>query len=126
MITPFSWWHGTSFFSLSSDQRPENVYNTSDVFKTLLFGAPEESILGPILFIIFSSVLFHIYNDLDYMNYADDISLYVCRQNYTEAIELLQPTINNIFTWFKHNRLLVNSGKSLFWFARMRKPVWKY
>ena len=37
------------------------------------------------------------------MEYADDTILYVCRQNYTEAIE-----------FFKSNRLAANSSKSNF------------
>ena len=39
---------------------------------------------------------------------------YVCRQNYAEAIESLEPTISNISAWFKNNRLVVNPGKSHF------------
>ena len=58
--------------------------------------------------------MFYIYNDLDYANYADDTAPYVCRQNYAEAIEFLEPTINNIFVWLKKNGVLANSGKSNF------------
>ena len=80
-----------------------------------MFGVPQESILGPILFIFFFLLdLFYIYNDLDYASYADDTTPYVCRQNYAEAIEFLELTINNIFAWFKKNGLVANSGKSHF------------
>ena len=58
--------------------------------------------------------LFYIYNDLDYASYADDTTPYVCRQNYAEAIEFLELTINNVFAWFKDNGLVANSGKSHF------------
>ena len=68
----------------------------------------------PFLFIIFLSDLFYIYNDLDYASYPDDTTPYVCRQNYAEAIEFLEPTINNIFAWFKNNRLVATSSKSHF------------
>ena len=52
---------------------------------------------------------------MDYVNYADDTTPYVCRQNYgDEAIEFLEPTINNVFDWFKYNGLVANSGKSHF------------
>ena len=79
-----------------------------------MFGVPQGSILGPVLFIIFLSDLFYIYNDLDYASYADDTTPYVCRQNSAEVIEFLEPTINNIFSWFKNNGLVANSGKSQF------------
>ena len=51
---------------------------------------------------------------MDYASYADDTTPRVCRQNYGEAIEFLESTINNIFAWFKNNGLVANSGKSHF------------
>ena len=83
-------------------------------YLNILFGVHLGSILGPILFIIFLPNLFYIYNDLDYASYTDDITPYVCRQNHAEAIKFLEPTINNIFAWFKNNGLVANSGKSHF------------
>ena len=51
---------------------------------------------------------------MDCARYPDDATPYICRQNYAEAIEFLEPTINNIVTSFKHNGLIANSGKSHF------------
>ena len=83
-------------------------------YLNILFGVPEGSILGPILLIIFLSDLFYIYNDFDSASYTDDTIPYVCRQNYVEAIEFLEPTINSIFAWFRNKELIVNSGKNYF------------
>ena len=65
-------------------------------YLNILFGVSQGSILGPILFIIFLSDLFYIYNNLDYVSYADDATPCLCRQNYAEVIEFLEPTISNI------------------------------
>ena len=99
---------------LKSRKQRTRIGSAFSDYLNVLFGVPQGSILGPILFIIFLSDLFYIYNDLDYANYADDTTPYVCRQNYAEAIEFLEPTINNIFVWLKKNGVLANSGKTNF------------
>ena len=99
---------------LESRKRKTRIGSAFSDYPNILFGVPQGSILGPILFAIFLSNLLYIYNDLDYANYADDTTPYVCRQNYAEVIEFLKPTINNMFPWFKNNGLVANSGKSHF------------
>ena len=99
---------------LKSRKQRTRIGSAFSDYLNILFGVPQGSILGPILFIIFLSDLFYIYNDLDYANYADDTTPYVCRQNYAEAIEFLEPTINNIFAWFKNNGLVADLSKSYF------------
>ena len=83
-------------------------------YLNVIFGVPQGSILGPILFIIFIADLFFIVDDIDYASYADDTTPYACRKNIIEAIEFLEPRLSNIFKWFEHNGLVANSSKSHF------------
>ena len=49
-----------------------------------------------------------------YTSFTNDTYLYVCRQNFFEAINYLQPKINKTFTWFYQHGFVANSGESHF------------
>ena len=78
-----------------------------------VWSSPRVHFRSNFIYIVFLPDLFYIYNDLDYASYADGTTPYIW-QNYAEAIELLEPAINNIFAWFKINGMVANSGKSQF------------
>ena len=80
----------------------------------VLFGIPQGSILGHILFIIFIEGLFFTSNDIDFVSYATDTPPYVCWQNFSEVIIFLESNVTNVFKWFHENDLMANSSKSHF------------
>ena len=71
-------------------------------WEDMLFGIPQASILGPILFNIFLSDLFLIIDDVDIANYAEDSTIYKEHENIDELIKSLQNAIAKLLKWFSH------------------------
>ena len=81
---------------------------------TVLFGVSQGSILGPLLFQIFIAGLFYLNCDLDFASYAGDTTPYICGQDFSSIINVLESNFNTLFNWFRQNGIIANSGKSHF------------
>ena len=87
--------------------------NSSDsTFKEILFGVPQGSILGTLLFNIYICDLYLENCDIDIANYADDNTPYVCSSDIDFVIFKLQINTERIFGWFYNNNLISNAKKS--------------
>ena len=77
-------------------------------------GIPQGSILAPILFNIFIKDMFMIIEQSDICNFADDYTLYSCREWLTEIKENLFFDTKGILNWFRLNSLKANPGKYIY------------
>ena len=72
-------------------------------FLHILFDVPQEPILGLILIKISIADLFFINNDIEFASYGDDTTHYVCGQNFSKVINILESNVTNVFKWFHEN-----------------------
>ena len=80
-------------------------------WEEILFGVPQGSILGTLLFNIFLCDLFLIKKETSFASYADDNTPYVTAENLDEVIKSLEKDSIKLFQWFSDNQLKANHDK---------------
>ena len=95
---------------LNREQRTR-INNSYSTCAEIVFGVPQGSILGPLLFNIFLTDLFFIANRMDIANYADDNTPYATANDIGSLIASLEEASKSLFTWFDNNLMKSNADK---------------
>ena len=80
-------------------------------WEEILFGVPQGSILGPLLFNIFLCDLFFIMSKTEFASYADDNTPYNSGQNIDNVIRTLENDSVRLLKWFSNNQMKANKDK---------------
>jgi exonuclease III len=95
------------------------IMDAMSVLAELLFGVPQGSVLGPLLFVIYILPLSDIIrrHGVTLHSYADDTQLYIAfdhkdPSSISKAVETLEACVDDIRIWMIKNRLKMNDSKT--------------
>ena len=96
---------------LTNRKHRTKVNSSYSSWEEILFGVPQGSILGPLLFNIFLCDMFFAMKDIDFASYADDNTLYVSSDSIEGVIRILENNSINLFKWFSDSMMKANKDK---------------
>ena len=96
---------------LSNRKQRTKINDAYIKYCEILFGVPQDSILGPLLFNIYICDMFYDINDCDIASYADDNTPYASSSNLDALIDKLEESSNNLFQRFRNNHMTANVAK---------------
>ena len=89
----------------------EKINDVYSKYYEILFGVPQGSILGPLLFNIYICDMFYDIDDCNIASYADDNAPYASSSNLDALINKLEESTYNLFQWFRNNHMKANADK---------------
>ena len=95
--------------------RTQRVRHNGNVSNEIKFqgGIPQESCLGPTLFIFYINDVFRSINEnVNIMMFADDCVLYKSHESCDNVLDGLQKGLDNYVEWRRKNNMHLNAGKT--------------
>ena len=97
---------------LTNRKQRVKINNDYSSWVDIIYGVPQGSILGPLLFNIFLCDLFFCIPNINIASYADDNTPYATGSDANSVIHDLENTASIMFNWFENNGMKANPKKS--------------
>ena len=94
--------------------RTQYVYynNCKSDQRDIVCGAPQGSILGPLLFILHVNYITYTSNVPDSILFADDTTILYSHKDIKSKMDVVNEELKEVSNWFKANKLSVNASET--------------
>ena len=99
---------------LSHRQQCVMIHGHASTYNTVVCGVPRGSVLGPLLFLLHITDLFHVSNLLSIILFADDTNIFFRHNDLPSLVSILNVELARVSSWFNANKLTVRPDKSKF------------
>lgn len=89
--------------------RQEDAYSQ---LKTIKAGVPQGSVLGPILYLLYTCDIPELENNT-IATFADDTAIMATGSSHKEAVEKVQQAVNKVYDWTQKWKIKLNESKSI-------------
>lgn len=97
---------------LNNRQQFVKIDNAESGRRTVEYGVPQGTVLGPVLFQIYINSLLKMKSSGLVMSFADDTTIQYAADNWTDLELKVKNDFPNLQNWFKRNKLTLNLEKS--------------
>ena len=96
---------------LKNRKRRVKIKTNFSICIDLINGALEGSVLGSLLFNIYSNDLFFFLQDISICNFADDATPFLCDETLENALDKLEGNSELVIFWFENNYMKLDTNK---------------
>ena len=99
---------------LSKRTQYTNILNEESDKALVIYGVPQGSVLGPLLFLIYINDLIECSEQASFVLFADDTNIFVAGKSYNEAVEKANSILSCVSNYTRANKLHINLEKTCF------------